>query len=90
MKKHTKSYIVWTILLLVVITYFMFARDFHSLNGKLLERDKDTEFEKGSGIRTKKLSDVQIQSLYKLCKVWGYTKYHHPDGMVMPKNSSGI
>lgn len=57
MKKHTKSYIVWTILLLVVITYFMFARDFHSLNGKLLERDKDTEFEKGSGIRTKKLSD---------------------------------
>lgn len=78
-KKYTKSYIVWTILLLVVITYFMFARDFHSLNGKLLERDKDTEFEKGSGIRTKKLLDVQIQSLYKLCKVWGYTKYHHPD-----------
>ncbi len=43
-----------------------------------LQREKDTEFNNGSGIETAALSDIQTESLYKLCKVWGYTKYHHP------------
>ena len=43
-----------------------------------LPREKDTEFQKGSDISSRDLSDIQIDSLYKLCKVWGYTKYHHP------------
>lgn len=43
-----------------------------------LQREKDTEFNSGSGIETAALSDIQTESLYKLCKVWGYTKYHHP------------
>lgn len=43
-----------------------------------LPREKDTEFENGSNIQNMELSDIQKESLYKLCKVWGYTKYHHP------------
>lgn len=43
-----------------------------------LPRRKDTEFNHGSGIETAALSEIQTESLYKLCKVWGYTKYHHP------------
>lgn len=43
-----------------------------------LPREKDTEFNNGSGIETAALSEIQTESLYKLCKVWGYTKYHHP------------
>lgn len=43
-----------------------------------LPRDKDTEFDKGSDISVDTLSALQAESLYKLCKVWGYAKYHHP------------
>lgn len=43
-----------------------------------LPRDKDQEFKNGSGIQITSLSDFQTESLYKLCKVWGYAKYHHP------------
>lgn len=43
-----------------------------------LEREKDKEFVSGSGIAIEQISDQQAESLYKLCKVWGYAKYHHP------------
>lgn len=79
MKKNAKKYILWSILVLILLTCLLSLKNIHSLKKKSLERDKDTEFDKGSGIRVKKLSDVQMESLYKLCKVWGYTKYHHPD-----------
>lgn len=45
---------------------------------KPLERDKDKEFASGSNISIEQISDVQAESLYKLCKVWGFAKYHHP------------
>lgn len=44
----------------------------------MLPRDKDKEFVGGSGISVDGASEVQLDSLYKLCKVWGYTKYYHP------------
>ena len=50
---------------------------FLTQNNKL-PRDNDTEFKNGSKIQISFLSDTQTESLYKLCKVWGYTKYYHP------------
>ena len=44
-----------------------------------LERDKDKEFASGTDIIIEEISSEQNNSLYKLCKVWGYIKYRHPD-----------
>ncbi len=38
----------------------------------------DHEFDRGSAITLATLSDVQIQNLATLGKVWGFLKYHHP------------
>jgi C-terminal processing protease CtpA/Prc len=40
--------------------------------------DVDREFDTGSGIRITALSNVQIENLATLGKVWGFLKYHHP------------
>ncbi|HEX2272108.1 MAG TPA: hypothetical protein VHH35_21380 [Pyrinomonadaceae bacterium] len=40
--------------------------------------DRDNEYDNGSRIALSKLSDVQIQNLATLGKVWGFLKYHHP------------
>ena len=40
--------------------------------------DRDHEYDSGSRIVLAKLSDVQIQNLTTLGKVWGFLKYHHP------------
>lgn len=47
-----------------------------------LGRDPDVAAsvpETGSGIELQAVSDLQRDSLYKLGKVWGFVKYHHPD-----------
>lgn len=74
-----KKYIIGGVLVVILIIGFVFAKDYVSLNKKSLKRDYDTEFEQGSNIKTEELSEGQVESLYKLCKVWGYAKYHHPD-----------
>src|SRR5581483_1007682 len=38
--------------------------------------DRDHEFDKGSGIPIGALSELQIQNLALLCKVWGFLKYY--------------
>jgi len=38
----------------------------------------DHEFDNGSRIHLTTVSDVQIQNLVTLGKVWGFLKYHHP------------
>lgn len=73
-----KKYIIWSVLAIVLILCFAFAKGFISLNMRSLQRENDTEFDQGSNIQNQKLSNIQIESLYKLCKVWGYTKYYHP------------
>ena len=79
MKKNPKKrYIIWIILAIILILCFVFVKDFISLNMRPLQRENDTEFNQGSNIQNQKLSDIQTASLYKLCKVWGYTKYYHP------------
>lgn len=40
--------------------------------------DADHEFDAGSGIQINQLSEIQIQNLATLGKVWGFLKYHHP------------
>ena len=80
-KKYSKKkyIIIGGVLAMILIIGFVFAKDYVSLNKKTLKRDYDTEFEQGSNIKTQELSECQVESLYKLCKVWGYAKYHHPD-----------
>ncbi|MDZ5253645.1 S41 family peptidase [Clostridium sp. LIBA-8841] len=38
----------------------------------------DTEFNVGSNITIDDLDNNEIESLNKLCKVWGFAKYYHP------------
>ena len=40
--------------------------------------DLDHEFDDGSGITISALTNVQIDNLVTLGKVWGFLKYHHP------------
>src|SRR5690606_23251172 len=39
----------------------------------------DKEFEKGSKFHLEHVSQEQIEKLYKLCKIWGFLKYYHPE-----------
>ena len=40
--------------------------------------DQDHQFDNGSGIVLTSLTEVQIENLVALGKVWGFLKYHHP------------
>lgn len=40
--------------------------------------DRDHEFDNGSRVAITELSEVQIQNLATLGKVWGFLKYYHP------------
>jgi hypothetical protein len=40
--------------------------------------DRDHEFDSGSGITVNELTQVQIDNLATLGKVWGFLKYYHP------------
>lgn len=49
---------------------------------KVKADENDREFtnpELISTVKIDKVSKVQTESLYKLCKVWGMAKYYHPD-----------
>lgn len=72
-----KKYRIWIILTIAFILCLVSVRSCF-FTKRPLQREKDTEFNQGSTIQNQELSDIQVDSLYKLCKVWGYTKYHHP------------
>ncbi len=40
--------------------------------------DRDHQFDRGSGIALTALTDLQIENLTTLGRVWGFLKYHHP------------
>jgi len=40
--------------------------------------DRDHEFDGGSGINVNELTQVQVENLATLGKVWGFLKYYHP------------
>lgn len=61
----------------VLVALCFFVMFYFKDNGRV-EREKDQEFVNGTQIRLEELSHLQTESLYKLCKVWGYAKYRHP------------
>ncbi|MEM6517487.1 MAG: S41 family peptidase [Bacteroidota bacterium] len=46
---------------------------------ELLPADKDNEFDAGSTISFPNLNDEVVYNLDVLGKIWGFTKYHHPE-----------
>ena len=46
----------------------------------------NTEFIKGSNITIYDLDNTKIESLNKLCRVWGFAKYYHPKVVDGSKN----
>lgn len=73
-----KKRLVIAAVLLFAVSVLLLAAAGLEVKKKGLPREKDTEFDSGSRIGITALSEIQTESLYKLCKVWGYTKYHHP------------
>jgi hypothetical protein len=39
----------------------------------------DKEFDEGSNFELNNVNKQQTENLFKLCKIWGYVKYHHPE-----------
>lgn len=47
---------------------------------KLIPKAKlDKEFDQGSNFHLSRINKVQIEKLFKLSKIWGFLKYHHPE-----------
>ncbi len=46
---------------------------------KISKAQLDKEFDNGSNIQIKNLTEKQTQNLYKLGKIWGFVKYYHPE-----------
>ena len=64
---------------LTAIALLCIACLFYYKGVNTLPREKDNEFSgKGTDIRLDELTELQTESLYKLCKIWGYAKYRHP------------
>ena len=40
--------------------------------------DHDTEFDEGSGVAIAELTELQIEHVARLGRIWGFLKYHHP------------
>jgi len=65
--------VLFTVLFIIII-----AGCSTSQESNQLEREKDREFDTGSGVKFSSLSEQKIEDLAKLGKVWGVVKYHHP------------
>ncbi|MCK4312847.1 MAG: peptidase S41 [Candidatus Cloacimonetes bacterium] len=39
----------------------------------------DKEFDEGSNYELNNVNQQQTENLFKLCKIWGYVKYNHPE-----------
>lgn len=71
-----KKKIVWAVFLILVLAACVIVMVL--AQEKPPERERDKAFVDGSRIRIEQVSNLQLDSLYKLCKVWGFAKYHHP------------
>lgn len=71
-----KKKTVWAVFLILVLAACVIVMVL--AQEKPLEREQDKAFADGSQIRIEQVSNLQLDSLYKLCKVWGFAKYHHP------------
>lgn len=77
MKKGKRG--IWRALVLFTVLFIIiFAGCSTSQESNQLDREKDHEFDTGSGVKFSSLSEQQIKDLAKLGKVWGLVKYYHP------------
>ncbi|WP_346895170.1 S41 family peptidase [Clostridium sp. UBA7503] len=74
----SKKVIISFILIVMGLT-FVACTSSDKTEEKNLKRSQDTEFASDSGVRIEKLSEVQQKNLHTLAKVWGFTKYRHPE-----------
>lgn len=74
-KVFSKKAVVAMVLLLAlsVLSIFLF------MDKGVPSRVADTEFQNGSGIQFTTATDLQLENLHRLAKVWGFVKYRHPD-----------
>ena len=66
------------ILFLCTIKVFMDKEKSKTQSTVNLTRD-DKEFKNSSNIKIDNLGKKQEENLFKLCKVWGFLKYYHPE-----------
>lgn len=78
MNVFSKRIIISFILIVMALT-FISCTNPDKAEEKDLKRYQDTEFASDSGVRIENLSEVQQKNLHTLAKVWGFTKYRHPD-----------
>ncbi len=78
MNVFSKKVIISFILIVMGLT-FVACTSSDKTKEKNLKRSQDTEFASDSGVRIEKLSEVQQKNLHTLAKVWGFTKYRHPE-----------
>ena len=78
-KKYGKSIAVFGLLFSLFFISVVIVGCSLTTNIHQLERDKDKEFDKGSGICISNISEKKVMDLAKLCKVWGVMKYYHPE-----------
>jgi len=71
--------IIISFMLIVMALTFISCTNPDKAEEKDLKRYQDTEFASDSGVRIENLSEVQQKNLHTLAKVWGFTKYRHPD-----------
>ena len=78
MNVFSKRIIISFILIAIALT-FISCTNPDKAEEKDLKRYQDTEFASDSGVRIENLSEVQQKNSHTLAKVWGFTKYRHPD-----------
>lgn len=61
-----------------VLFIFIIAGCSASQESHQIGREKDREFDTGSGMKFSSLSEQKIADFAKLSKVWGVVKYYHP------------
>lgn len=68
-----------SIILFCGILAIRFTKEKSKTQSACIVQKGNTEFDKMSKIKIKNLNEKQEKNLFKLCKVWGFLKYYHPE-----------
>ncbi|MEK4350975.1 S41 family peptidase [Paenibacillus sp. FSL R5-0475] len=71
--RNWNSLVFFSMLLIFIIAGCSTSQETHQLG-----REKEQEFDQGSGMKFSSLSEQKIVDLAKISKVWGVVKYYHP------------
>ncbi|GGH20346.1 hypothetical protein GCM10008013_17650 [Paenibacillus segetis] len=80
-RRNRKSLVFFSILLILIIAGCSTSQGAHQI-----EKEKEPNFDQGSGMIFSSLSEQKIVDLAKLSKVWGVVKYYHPKVVSGDKN----